>query len=280
MNKWKKEMMYYLGVLLFLIFSLGPILWCFIVSLTPESEMLTETAKLLPEHITWDNYKDLIFSTSQAHQALTNGFFNSLKIAFFVLIIGLPICVLAGYALAHYDFFAKRTVLNFILLTIVIPVFSTIIPIYAMFLNIRLTDHVGATTLVYISSFMPLNIWIFMNYFKALPKELWQAAALDGFTPWGTFIHIILPISAPIVMTCSLILFLMSWKQYTIPVILMASYENKVITMVMSEFMTRDAIKYGMVAASGILSVIVPALVAVVFKKFLVQGLTSGAVKQ
>ena len=214
-----------------------------------------------------------------AHRTFFNGFENTLLIALITLVIGLPVSVLAGYALARFDFFMKRVVLNFILLTIVIPVFSTIIPIYAFYASYDLLDSMFFTALVYVSSFVPLNIWILMNYFKALPKELWQAAALDGFTPTGTFFRIILPLSRPILMTSALIIFLMSWKQYVIPAILMSTHKHQMITMVMSEFMSRDAIRYGMVAACGIPAVLLPALVAVVFKRFLVRGLTAGTVK-
>ncbi len=275
----KKNKLYYIYVLLLIIFCLSPIVWCLIISLTPESEMLKQSSAFLPSEIFTGNYA-LIFDTSTAeHQATFSSLLNSLKISAYTLLIGLPISTITAYTLARYDFKFKKLYTNILLLTIVIPVFCTIIPIYSMFKSMDLLDSMFWTSVIYVSAFIPLNTWIIMNYIKDLPKELWQAAALDGFTSRQTFFKIILPLSSPIITTSALIMFLMAWKQYVIPIILLSSYDNKPVTMIMSEFMARDFVKYGMVASVGILSIIPPALIAIIFRKFLISGLTSGTVK-
>lgn len=277
--KSKNGLIYYLTVILIIIFSLGPIVWCFILSITPEGDLLKQGTNLIPNTIIWDNYKQIFDLSSQEHQTTFIGLSNSIKVAAITLAIGVPITVITGYALSIYDFRGKNIFVNLLLLTIVIPVFTTIIPVYNIFRNMNLLDSMFWTSVIYVSSALPLNTWIMMNYFKQMPKELWQAAAMDGFNRRQIFFKIILPLSIPTILTTSLIIFLMAWKQYIIPIILLSSYENRTMTMVMSEFMTRDMIKYGMISACGIIAIIPPAIAAMVFRKFLISNLTSGTIK-
>lgn len=277
--KSKNGLIYYLTVILIIIFSLGPIVWCFILSITPEGDLLKQGTNLIPDTIIWDNYKQIFDLSSQEHQTTFIGLSNSIKVAAITLAIGVPITVITGYALSIYDFRGKNIFVNLLLLTIVIPVFTTIIPVYNIFRNMNLLDSMFWTSVIYVSSALPLNTWIMMNYFKQMPKELWQAAAMDGFNRRQIFFKIILPLSIPTILTTSLIIFLMAWKQYIIPIILLSSYENRTMTMVMSEFMTRDMIKYGMISACGIIAIIPPAIAAMAFRKFLISNLTSGTIK-
>lgn len=276
----KKKIIYMISVLLILMFSLGPILWCVVISMTGESEMLKNTSSILPQTMIFDNYAEIFDSSSKAHQVFLNGLYNSLRISALTLIIAVPLTVVTGYALYRYNFKGKKFLINFLLLTTVIPVFATIIPVYNIFRNLDLLDSMFWTSIIYVSSIVPLNIWIVMNYFKQLPKEIYHAASLDGFNEKDLFFKIVMPLSKPTILTISLIIFLMSWKQYVIPIILMSSYDNRTITMVMSEFMTRYEIRYGIISACGILSILPPAICAIVFRKFLVENLASGAVKQ
>ena len=277
--KKKNSLIYYIAVILILIFCLGPIIWCFIISITPETQMLNQSSKILPDKYILDNYKLIFTAGTDEHNTVMTGLYNSLKIALITIAIGVPITVITGYALSRYEFKGKKQFVNLLLLTIVIPVFTTIIPVYNIFRNLNLLDSMFWTSIIYISSIIPLNTWIVMNYIKELPKELWQAAELDGFTEIQIFTKIILPLCIPTIVTIILITFLMVWKQYIIPIILISSYTNRTITMVMSDFMTRDMIRYGMISACGILAIIPPAVAAMVFRKFLIKNMASGSLK-
>ena len=277
--KKRSSAVYYLAVAAILVFYLGPILWCLVISLTPEHSLLKAGAPLIPQELSFANYQELFNPGTNAHRVAFTGLVGSIKIAALTLVLGVPMAVGTGYVLATREFFGKKLFVHLILLTIVIPVFTTIIPIYNLFRQLDLLDSMFWTAVIYISSVLPLNIWIAMNYFKQLPRELWQAAAIDGFTQSQTFFKVILPISAPVVLTNTLIILLMAWKQYVVPVILLASVHNKTITMVLSEFMTRDSMQYGMISAVGIIAIIPPALAAIVFRKFLLSNLSAGTLK-
>ena len=118
-----------------------------------------------------------------------------------------------------------------------------------------------------------------MNYFKTLPKELLEAAEVEGLNERQIFFYVILPISYPIILTCVLMVFIMSWNQFQIPLILLSSPENKVVTLILSEFMGRNDISYGLIALCGLVSLVIPAIVAIIFRNKLISGLTQGSVK-
>ncbi|BBM35930.1 carbohydrate ABC transporter permease [Pseudoleptotrichia goodfellowii] len=276
----KDKFIYYITVFFIILFSVGPIFWCFLISITPEGDLLKNNTRLLPETITFINYKNLFSIGSKESETLLNGLSNSMYLSFVTVLIGMPLSVITGYTLARYKFKYKNLIIGFILLTIVIPVFTTIIPIYSFFMEHSMLDSMFWTSVIFISAFIPLNIWIIMNYFRELPEDLWEAAAIEGANERQLFFQIALPLAMPIVLTSSLIIFLMSWKQYIIPVLLLSSHNNKVLTLIMSEFMTRDAVNYSVIAMSGIIVIIPPLLASMVFRKYLVSGLTAGSVKE
>ncbi|HLR21328.1 MAG TPA: carbohydrate ABC transporter permease [Tissierellaceae bacterium] len=273
------NLVYYVTIIIFLIFTLGPIVWSIIMSITPESEMLKNSPNILPQSIYFGNYKEVLDSSSSAHQRIFTGLKNSISISFITILVGIPISVITGYAFSRYKFKGKYFILKFILITIVIPVFTTIIPIYSIFSNYGMLDNLFWISIIYVSAFLPINSWIIMNYFNSIPTEILEAAIIDGASERAIFFKIILPLSYPIIITTTLTMFLMSWSQFQIPLILTASQSKKVITLILSEFMTRDTISYGLIAVSGIFSIIPPAIIAIIFRKFLITGLTSGSVK-
>lgn len=121
--------------------------------------------------------------------------------------------------------------------------------------------------------------WILSNYMEAIPRELDESACLDGCGPIGVFIRIILPNCIPIVLAVVLMMFLMTWSQYQIPLILASSIETKPLSMIVAEFTSKDMVQYGITAAAGILAIFPPLIVALAFRQSLLLGMTQGAVK-
>ena len=134
-------------------------------------------------------------------------------------------------------------------------------------------------SLVYVTAYLPVVVWLISNYFASIPKELDEAAKVDGCGKMGAFVRIILPLSYPILASAVLIIFLSTWSQFQIPLILASNINTKPIAIVTSEFITKDTVHYGLTAAAGILAIIPPAVLALVFKRFLVSGMTKGSVK-
>lgn len=279
MKKKKITPLYILTVSIFLIMTVGPFVWAFLISVTPEFEMFKNTENMLPSQVIWDNYKTLFNTISQQHIRLFRGIENSLKAVGCTLFIGIPAATVSAYTLSRMEFKGKQFIKNALLITMVIPVFATIIPLYKMFASLQLLNNTFWLSLVYVSSFLPMSTWLMCNYFATIPKELEEAAFVDGCGRIHTFFKIILPISYPILCASALIMFLSAWSQFQIPLILASNIDTKPVSIVTSEFMTKDTILYGITAAAGMLVILPPAVAALVFRKFLVKGMTGGSIK-
>lgn len=267
------------SLLALVLFTLGPILWCLVISISPESEMFNTGPGFLPTNPTLNNYRALLLEDTQYRSNYLNGMTNSLKAVALTEVIGLPVCVFGAYALSRFEFRFKRMITVVLLITSVIPVFATIIPIYKMFSDFQLLDNIFWISMIYVSAFIPMVLWILINSFQSFPKEIEESAKLDRCSRMGILFKMILPNSYPIILTIALLLFLMTWNQFQIPLILSASRATKPLSIVVQEYATKDRIMYGLTATAGMLALMPPAIMAVIFRKYLVSGLTSGSVK-
>ena len=277
--KFSKKIGYFIALLIFLILTLGPFLWTFVLSVTPEYAMMEKTTRLLPEVITYDNYRELLTSGTQKGSILVTGIRNALKAVGATLILGIPIAMMSAYALSRMEFKGRRLIKNLLLITMVIPVMATIIPLFRLFVARQWLDDVFWLSTVYVSSYLPMTTWLMSNYFATIPKELEEAAQIDGCGRLSSFLRIILPTSYPIILSAALIMFLNTWSEFQIPLILASSLETKPVAIVVSEFMTKDSVQYGLTAAAGMIAVLPPAITALIFRKFLISGMMGGAVK-
>jgi len=277
--KFSKKIGYFIALVIFLILTLGPFLWTFVLSITPEYAMMEKTTRLLPEVITYDNYRELLTSGTQKGSILITGIRNALKAVGATLLLGIPIAMMSAYALSRMEFKGRRLIKNLLLITMVIPVMATIIPLFRLFVARQWLDDVFWLSTVYVSSYLPMTTWLMSNYFATIPKELEEAAQIDGCGRLSSFLRIILPTSYPIILSAALIMFLNTWSQFQIPLILASSLETKPVAIVVSEFMTKDSVQYGLTAAAGMIAVLPPAITALIFRKFLISGMMGGAVK-
>ncbi|MDD7144492.1 carbohydrate ABC transporter permease [Fusicatenibacter saccharivorans] len=276
--KYVKRAGYFLATILFLIFTVGPFVWTFMISVTPDYAIFAPTSKMLPESITFANYVEL-FSGSRRGNAFFKGMYNSMRAVGITLVIGIPIAMMSAYALSRMEFKGRKVIKNLFLITMVIPVMATIIPLYRMFAAGKMLDHIFWLSMVYVSSYLPMASWLISNYFATIPKELEEAAMIDGCGRGAAFSRIILPLSRPIILSVTLIMFLNTWSQFQIPLILASSMGTKPMAIVVSEFMTKDSIQYGLIAAAGMTALIPPALTAMLFRKYLISGMMGGSVK-
>ena len=274
-----KKVLYVFALLIFLIFYLGPFIWTFIISITPDSMVLEKSLNFLPESTTFKNYLLLFDISSRQGKLLFSGMRNAIYASFVTIVLCIPIALLSTYALSRFKFFGKDFIKNSLLITMAIPVMATIIPIYKMFMQLKLLNNMYALSLVYVTSYLPVIVWLMSNYFSSIPRDLDEAAMVDGCTKTEALIYVVLPLSYPIIASAVLIIFLSTWSQFQIPLILASNNDTKPIAIITSEFITKDTVHYGLTAAAGILAIIPPALLALVFRKFLVSGIMKGSVK-
>lgn len=270
---------YIVAVIIFLTFILGPILWCFIISIGQESDLFSQKNIFLPKELYFGNYKALLSFETQESLNFLLALKNSIFTAILSVIIGLPLAIFTGYAFARsrrksIDIFRK-----ILLMTMIIPAFTTLIPLYTIFSKYNLLNNLFWLSLIYTSSFLPIISWITMNYFKEFPIEIEEMALIDGCSYFRLLIYIVIPNIYPILITGALIIFLKSWSQYQIPLILASNRTVKPLTMLIGEFSSKDMIMYGQMAAAGILSLLPPLILAIFFRRYLISGLTKGATK-
>ena len=208
------------------------------MAITPKAEMFSNVVSLLPSHITWSNFQNL-FSGGRRSVAYFTGLKNSLRAVIVTICIGMPIALVSAYTLSRMEFPGRKIIKNALLITMVIPVMATIIPLYKMFSAGHMLDNTFWLSMVYVSSYLPMATWMIINYFSTIPKELEEAAHIDGCSRGKAFFKIILPLSCPIILSVSLIMFLNTWSQFQIPLILASSMDTKPMAIVVSEFVTK-----------------------------------------
>lgn len=277
--KYLKKMLYSLALILFLVFFLGPIIWTFIISITPDALVLEKSLNFLPRSFSFNNYKILLDISSRQGNLLFRGMNNAIYASFITIIICIPMGILSALALSRINFIGASFIKNSLLITMAIPVMATIIPIYKLFMQLKLLNNMYMLSLVYVTAYLPIITWLTMNYFMSIPKDLDEAAMVDGCSKFMAFIKVILPISFPIIASSILIIFLSTWSQFQIPLILASNESTKPIAIITSEFSTKDTIHYGLTAAAGILALIPPMVLAILFRRFLVSGMMKGSVK-
>ncbi len=276
--KKKTSWIYILAVFFLILWSVGPILWSFVMSITTQKELYSANT-IFPTEPTFDNYQDLLTLNSRSGKSFIRGMSNSLISSAYSILIILPLAVFSAYAFSRIKFRGRDIMRTGLLITFVVPVFATIIALYQMFGAWDLLDKKIGLIAIYASSFFPLNVWMLSNYFASLPKELEEAAWLDGCNRLQSLFRIILPVSTPVLFTSALIIFLSTWNQFLIPLIMAPSPNTKPLTVVITEYVTKNTQDFGMISAGGLIALIPPAIIAIVFRKYIASGLVSGATK-
>ena len=187
--KYVKKAGYIVATIFFLVFTLGPFVWTFVMAITPKAEMFSNVVSLLPSHITWSNFQNL-FSGGRRSVAYFTGLKNSLRAVIVTICIGMPIALVSAYTLSRMEFPGRKIIKNALLITMVIPVMATIIPLYKMFSAGHMLDNTFWLSMVYVSSYLPMATWMIINYFSTIPKELEEAAHIDGCSR-GIFLNYI-----------------------------------------------------------------------------------------
>ena len=159
-----------------------------------------------------------------------------------------------------------------------IPPIVIIIAIYFIFSKLKLLDSVFSLIFLYSSFILPFIIWMMRSYFLTIPKDLEEAAMIDGCTRIGALFRIMIPLSTPGLVANGILAFLMSWEEFLFALILTTD-KAKTITVAIAEFTGKQYVDYGMMATGGVVGAIVPVLITLIFGKYIIKGLTSGAVK-
>ena len=289
----------FFGSLLFVLYVLAPIAWLVSSSLQSEAEITSVPPHWVPQQPTIENFqaiftaKDKVVTYENRKQGApaTGGFipstasnllpsmWNSLLVALAVVVLNLLVSVPAAYALAKIRFIGRSTSIYFMLSTRVIPDIALVVPFFLFIHKLGLLDTLSSLVITYLAITVPFSIFILTNYFESLPDELDKAARVDGCSRLQTMLLVYLPLALPSLVAVVLFTFLTSWNELLLALMFTQTPAAQTMPIVVASFTSDFSISFSFINAAGVLAIIPPVIVAVVFERYIVSGLTAGAVK-
>ncbi|MDR2522136.1 MAG: carbohydrate ABC transporter permease [Synergistaceae bacterium] len=259
-----------LGLVLYALFALFPLIWMAICSFKSDAEMYTTVFRFSP---TLDNYRAVLLGTDYF-----KAFFQNLAVAGGAVALTIVVGVPAAYALARYDFKKKEDLAFQILSFKFAPEILVILPIFTIFQRIGLYDTYLGLIWIYQLITMPLVIWVVRGYFEEINVEIEQAAQLDGYKWFDVFFRILVPLIKPGLVASGLLAFIFAWNSFTFPLVL-SGFKIQTMTITSLRYIASDTVHYGQVAVAALVAVSPEILACLFIQKHLVRGLSFGAVK-
>lgn len=233
------------------------------------------TKEIIPETFYWGNYERL-FNYGRFPRYLLNSFIDSFGGALLTTVTA----SLAAYAFARMRFFGRNFLMGFILVMMMLPGITNLIPLYKIASDLKLLNTYTIMILIFGAYGVPLGIFLMKGFFQSIPKELEEAAAIDGATPVMAFIRVVLPITAPGIMATFLINFVYNWNNFFMPLVMISSTSMKTATVGLFDFQhALEGNQDELLAAACIVIMIPTILMFIASRKYLMQGMVEGAVK-
>jgi len=265
----------YLPLFLLLLFALFPYIWTILSSVKPESELFTRQIHYLPQSPTFQNYVSL-FKLTNFSKYLS----NSLIVAISTVIVAIIISTLAAYAFARFSFPMKNILLVVVLITTMFPKVLLIIPLFKIFAFLKMMNTYIALILAHSTFAIPFAVWMLTGYLEMIPKELDEAAWVDGCTKFQALFKIILPIMAPGLAATIVYIFIQSWNDYLYAVMFTSDLTVRTLPVGLKMFVGKFEVNWGWLTAGGVVTSIPIVLFFFFVQRHLIKGLTAGAVKQ
>jgi multiple sugar transport system permease protein len=262
------------GAFFVVVYAIVPILWILSLSLKPPADV-TDGA-IIPKHFSWVNYST-IFNTGVFVRPLI----NSIGIALIATFIAVVLATLTAYAIARLNFPGKKLVLSMALAIAMFPPISIVGPLFNMWRSLGLYDTWIGLIIPYMTFALPMAIWTLSAFFRQIPWDLEQAAAVDGASPFQAFRKVIVPLAAPGVFTSAILVFFFCWNDFVFSITLTSTNSSRTVPAALNFFTGSSQFSQptGAIAAAAIVVTIPIIIVVLIFQRRIVAGLTSGAVK-
>ncbi len=258
----------------YLAFALFPLLWLLRIALTPDQLLYTEGTTLWPSVITFENFRYVI-EESPFPTYFLNTVIVSLGTAAIVTVLSTGI----GYAFSRFRFRGKTALMVFLVITQLFPIVMLITPLYQILAPVGLVDTRIGLVVVFTAFNLPFAAFLMHSFFEGIPRELEQAAMIDGCTRFQALIRIILPLMLPGVGATLGFVFTAAWSELLFSLMLISSEAKKTFAVGLLSFVGRSGVDWGQMMAAATLALIPPAIFFTAIQKYLVGGLTAGAIK-
>ncbi len=259
---------------LFLIGTLLPFCWMFVTSLKSRREIYGSTLTLWPKDLTWANYAET-FRTSNFPQYFANSLIVSLISGALVLVVS----ILGGYSLARYRFKGKGVLMLVFLATQMVPVMVMLVPLFIVFGNLHLLNTLSSLIITYTAINIPFCLITMSGFFQRIPVALEEAAMIDGCNRMMTVVRIILPIMLPGIVATFVFAFTAAWNDLFFGVMFTTSESVKTVPVGLNSYVQKFDVNWGEMSAGGVLSLLPVVVLFTFIQRYIVSGLSQGAVK-
>lgn len=284
---------------LLLFYLLAPMAWLVSSALQSEREIVSKPPHWIPHAPTVANFaaiftsheRAVTYETRRGKDPASGGYIpstaknllpslgNSFIVACAVVLLNLLVGVPAAYAMAKIRFRGRQAAIYGILATRVIPDIALVVPFFLFIRNLGLLDTLTSLIITYLAITVPFSVFILINYFESLPDELDKAARVDGCSRWQAMTKVFLPLATPSLVAVILFAFLASWNEFLLALMFTQTPQSQTLPIVIASFTSDFTISFSFINAAGVLAVVPPVILALVFERYIVSGLTAGAVK-
>jgi ABC-type glycerol-3-phosphate transport system permease component len=259
-----------------LAFALFPFLWMLRTAFTPAGDAFSLTPSLIPTRFTVENVVRVVASPNVP---FVRYFLNTCVVAFSTTALTVVLGSWGAYALARLDFRGKRPFGLALLLIQMFPGILMVIPLFLVFTRLKLIDNFLGLIVAYTTGSLPFVVWLLRGYFLSIPRELEDAARIDGCTRMGSLFRIVIPLAAPGLAAVATLAFVHSWNEFFFAYVLISDDDKKVLAIGLASYVEQFTTDYGGLFAMATLTTLPVVLVFMVFQRYLVGGLTTGSVK-
>lgn len=253
--------------------AVTPIVWIFLTSLKPRDRWQTAEVKFF-DHPSFDNYSQVLNDTN-----FLRWFGNSVIVAFFTTLIAVILAATTGYALSRLKFPGHRTFALSLLITQMFPAAILIVPLYNIMAKLDLLNSYGGLVIAYVSIAVPFCAWMLRGYFGTIPVEIDEAGLMDGLSPWGSFIRLVLPLARPGLAVTAFYAFLTAWGEVAYATLFLVGDDRLTLAAGLQQFVGQFKAEWGLMTAAAVLITIPAAIVFLTVQRNLVSGLTAGGTK-
>lgn len=255
------------------IVTIYPFFWL-IISAFKTNEDFYNRPFGLPINWQWEN-----FTRAWESAKLGTAFTNSLIVSLGSLVVTLFIAALASFVLARFQFRRKGMIMAFFVVGMLIPIHSTLVPLFILMKQIKLLNTYWALILPYTAFALPTAIFVLSAYLMSIPKDIEEASFIDGTGVWGLFLKVILPMSLPALATVTILSFLHSWNDFSFALVFISKTSLKTLPLGIANFADGYQTDYGLTLAGMTISVIPTVIMYLIFQEQVMKGMTAGAVK-
>lgn len=261
-------------ILMLIAFVGFPLLWMAISSFKPGVELFTIPPKILPEAWSLEWYIQAFSNNNVIHY-----FLNSLYIAAVVMIVDMIVGTLTAYSLTRFKYSGRKLILVAVLSAYCIPPIMLMLPMYKIMNSLGLSGSHFGVIIGHLTVTLPFSVWLLVSFFKKLPREIDEAAMIDGANEWQTFTLIDLPLCVSGVLSTGIMAFIMSWNEFLLSSVLINKESMKTLTVGLANYISSTHIDWGIIMALGTITTIPVVILFALVQKYFVEGMTAGAVK-